>query len=258
MADDSLQWPEDEDQQTDNQAPSAQDLEQRFTKPATSDDQRTTQHDSAADLEKQFGLPPHEGSDRNPNRKPLAPPQTEPDDGGLHNKLPVGPSALKNLGLKIVVNKKAKGGGIAGIILAVIMFVSGALFQGPLQIVHYAQLLSAFNFDFNTSIIEDRMDDAYRYLRYPDNPELRRIGRLQRGFAARAETRMRAAGLEPNYSNAAGSKGRLVSLDITDPDIVREGIAAGVYYCLHKPINAKLLSRLQHFRSGQQIQIGLG
>lgn len=30
----------------------------------------------------------------------------------------------------------------------------------------------------------------------------------------------------------------------SDPEVVREGIAAGVYYCLHKPINAKLLGTL--------------
>lgn len=106
--------------------------------------------------------------------------------------------------------KKTIGGAVAGVLVGGGMFVFGIV-QGPLQTVHFAQLLDRFHSQTNNDTFEGRLTNAWRYFRYPDSPEQRRVGKFARVSAANAETKLRNAGIVVEYERGRMHRGNITN-----------------------------------------------
>jgi hypothetical protein len=113
-------------------------------------------------------------------------------------------------------SKKGRAGIATGGILGSGLFLF-SIVQAPLQIVHFAQNLDRFHSLANNETFEGRLTNFWRYARFPENPEQRRVGVFARKSAAAAEAKFRLAGLNPQYEG-----GRMLRMDITNPDVIPE------------------------------------
>ena len=112
-----------------------------------------------------------------------------------------------------ITRRRAVGGGIAGGIVGGLIAMS-VFTSGPLQIIHFGQLLQSFHFGISNSITNDRTGSMYRYLRYPGNVEMRRMGVLGNKISARIDARFKSAGLTPHYEG-----GRLIHYRINPANL---------------------------------------
>ena len=114
---------------------------------------------------------------------------------------------------KFTKRQKTIGGGVVGVGITGIIAAS-ILSSGPLQIFQIANLLDSFHMPKVNSLTEDRLGNFYRYLKYSDSPENRRVGAIARKSSAKIEAEFRARGLNPDWQN-----GRLVKFDVNPADL---------------------------------------
>lgn len=111
-----------------------------------------------------------------------------------------------------LTGKKAGiGAGITGILIGGTFGVLSIL-QGPLQIVHFSQLLERFHFTSDQEFMDGRAGKLIKYARTRNTPERRNLSYLGNKIADRYETKLRTAGMEPVYEG--GRTGRLNAIDI--------------------------------------------
>jgi len=112
--------------------------------------------------------------------------------------------------------------GLVGILIAGGLFGLGSILQGPLQFVHFAELLDQFHAPF----VEDQDVSAatrmYRFLRNPNNPENRRLSILGNKQADAITDIMGARGIELDYSRGANNRLGAISIDPSDTRTVNE------------------------------------
>lgn len=90
----------------------------------------------------------------------------------------------------------------------------------PFEIIHFAKLLEQFHFSSNEQITENRLSRAYRYIKYPDNPEMRRLGPVKQKWANSLLERARTdLGVEfkTDVDLGTGKSGVLERIDFVDP-----------------------------------------
>lgn len=114
----------------------------------------------------------------------------------------------------------ATGGGVtAGLIAAVIGTLS--IVQGPLQIVHFAQLLRQFHFSNNESFGDDRSTKFLRNL-YKNRPQRSRLGVLGNKYADKYELRLqKESGLRSIYD---GTSGKFLGFQVIDETKARSSL----------------------------------
>jgi|GEM_PF-1929154 len=208
MANDLLQRP-DEDQDHANQTPDVNELEDLYQRDAIPDNKRNvdTPAPGADKLEDAYNQPARQDQDRN---------TSEPDETeSMLNRLPSGGGTRleKVTGFFRKNKKPAIGTGVAGGVISLV-FALFSITSGPLQVIHYSQILQGINMLLPNEVFDDRLNSIRKFARHPTNPELRRINKLQQRVASNAEAKYRASGFEPVYE---GASGRLTGFDI-DPD----------------------------------------
>lgn len=110
--------------------------------------------------------------------------------------------------------QKGIGGVLIGLFLAAI-FGLMSITSGPLQFIHASKLLQQFHFGEQENFFEDRMGKTYRYFKWQNKPQNRRLTVVGNRLADVIEAKYQAAGIEPDFHPASG---RLRALDI---DIAR-------------------------------------
>lgn len=105
------------------------------------------------------------------------------------------------------------GGGIAGALgggTITLMFIFSS---GPLQFLHFAQILQQFHFGNSDSFTNGRAAQLIEYARTRNEPERRNLNYFGDRIADHYSTRLRDAGIEFEYNNRAR-----VAAVIVDPD----------------------------------------
>lgn len=111
-----------------------------------------------------------------------------------------------------ISGKKAGiGAGITGILIGG-TFGLLSVMQGPLQIVHFSQLLERFHFTSDQEFMDGRAGKLIKYARTRNEPQRRNLSYLGNKLADRYEVKLKAAGMEPVYEG--GRTGRLNAIDI--------------------------------------------
>ncbi|MES2971839.1 MAG: hypothetical protein V4702_05960 [Patescibacteria group bacterium] len=87
---------------------------------------------------------------------------------------------------------------ISSVIVAVAFFVA-LIVMGPLKLIHAAQMLQKFHFGAVESYIEGRTARIYRYYKWQDKPQNRRLSRIGNNLADKIETRYAKAGMELEF-----------------------------------------------------------
>ncbi len=105
----------------------------------------------------------------------------------------------------------ALGGGILG----------GTISQGPLQFIHFSQLLQGAHLQDEGDESDDRWSRIARYIREPDKPENTRMGVLGNLMADRVEKRFNKSGVESAYTRLFG----FLDGYIIDPDKLSDDFA---------------------------------
>ena len=107
---------------------------------------------------------------------------------------------------KITRRRAAAGGGLGGVLIAVIL--GGAtVTQGPLEIIHFAQLMEKFHFSSQQDAQDGRLMRIARFIRDPSRPENTRMGIVGNYTANKLEAKIHeATGFKPVYENGQ-SKG---------------------------------------------------
>lgn len=109
-------------------------------------------------------------------------------------------------------------GGGAGIVISGGIFAS-VFIAGPFQVFQFANLLQSFHIAPNDSVSEGRLTNFYRYLRFPNNVEQRRIGTIARKTVGGLEANLKQRGLTPEWGTTGIEKGRLKSLRVNSADL---------------------------------------
>ncbi|HYF96569.1 MAG TPA: hypothetical protein VD947_00860, partial [Patescibacteria group bacterium] len=114
------------------------------------------------------------------------------------------PGALLHKPIKLLLRNKKKsiGGAILGLIIGLLMLMAN-VFHGPLQFIHFSQLLQQFHMQPNEDFGSDR---AFRTLIYGSvgQAERGRLGLTTNILADRWERRLADNGFRPLYSNNTG------------------------------------------------------
>jgi hypothetical protein len=123
-----------------------------------------------------------------------------------------GEAENKSVVRKVVWQKKT------GIIAMILALITGGgigfigISQGPLQLIHAGRLLQGFHFSPYEDLFENRLSKAYRYTKYPDKPQNRRLTVLGNRSADKIETKLRNAGID--FELDAGNRVRRVNIDV--------------------------------------------
>lgn len=107
------------------------------------------------------------------------------------------------------------GSGIGLLVGGGIGFFS--IIQGPLQIIHFSQLLQRFHFSNNEMFMDSRTGNMLRYLRNSDAPSRRNLGFLGNKIADKHIKSLEAAGMEFDFTNPRGAPSRRVTSITIDP-----------------------------------------
>jgi hypothetical protein len=127
---------------------------------------------------------------------------------------------------KLANGKNGAKGGVVGLLLGGSIGLFG-IFQGPLQIIHFSQLLDRFHFQTNSDFSNSRTMKMMRYLRYAnsDHPERRRLGIVMNRYANAIETRWARAGYQPVYDGPRNTlNGMRISPDVDTRPFERAGV----------------------------------
>lgn len=112
-----------------------------------------------------------------------------------------------------LTRRQAVTGGVTGILIGG-AFGLFSILHGPLQIIHFAQLLQKFHFSVNEDFMDGR---AGRYLRYgfSGNAERARLGFVRDKIASRVEARLQNnSGVRSIYSDPPNR--RLIGYEVID------------------------------------------
>jgi len=95
---------------------------------------------------------------------------------------------------------------IATIIFGIIGVAYGgfSFLSGPFQLVHFSQQMDEVHFKPVDDALAFRGTKIIRWIRFPRNPEMRRMGAIRTRLAERWESNIRAIGAEPHYSPVFG------------------------------------------------------
>jgi hypothetical protein len=109
----------------------------------------------------------------------------------------------KNVGWLIRNRKAVFGGGIVSSFIAIIFFFIGS---GPLQFMHFAQLLEQFHFSAQQHQDDDRFMKAARFIHYASSGEVEktRLGFVGNKLADQFEKKLNASGFKSAYSERFG------------------------------------------------------
>ncbi len=174
-------------------------LEDSWDEPAIADEDRNTKparsHDNKALDKQENSAGDHDHS----------------DTASQHETNVVGPGG-KSGGSRFQLTPRR---GIAGLIVTLMIggtFGFMSVSQGPLQLLHFSQLLQRFHFANDESFSDSRVGKLYKYMKTRNSPERRNLGRFGNVMADHYEKRLKIAGIEPKYD-----KGRITGYDI-DPN----------------------------------------
>ncbi len=118
----------------------------------------------------------------------------------------------KNRLLKWLVNlqtrQKVIGGGVIGIIIAAIVFLS-TIITGPLQFIHIAQLLQRFHFLSQQDTGNSRILKLYKWARNvpAGTPENTRLGFIGKRVAKNIDDQLEAIGITKKYDHLGNYEG---------------------------------------------------
>lgn len=121
---------------------------------------------------------------------------------------PRGPGQRARMALRKRRNKILLG------MLGGLLPVVGTFISLPYQLTNLSSLLQQFHFSINEDVGESRTTRLIRYMRYQNEPDAaarRRLSIVGNAIADRVETKMRALGYTPNYSEGIGL---LESIDV--------------------------------------------
>lgn len=107
--------------------------------------------------------------------------------------------------------------GIIGIVIAGAFGISTIL-QGPLQIVHFSQLLQRFHFLNDQEFMDGRAGKIIRYARTRNEPQRRNLSYLSNKLADKYEVKLRSAGMEPIYEGGRAGRLNALEIDIRTPE----------------------------------------
>jgi hypothetical protein len=110
--------------------------------------------------------------------------------------------------------KKAAGGGIAALVGGGLVTGIFILSSGPLQMLHFGQLLQQFHFTDSDDFGNGRASRLIQYARTRDEPEKRNLEYFGNKIADSYTAKLRDAGIEFDYNNQ--SRIRKINIDI-DP-----------------------------------------
>ncbi len=122
------------------------------------------------------------------------------DEGGLFRNEDEGGGKRKTFLSRFSRRQKVGGGVGAGLLIASIFGIFSVL-HGPLQIVHFAQLLQRFHFTNNENFSDSRTGKLYIYLTTRSNPNRRNLGIIMNKPADRYERFLKEAGIEMNFDH---------------------------------------------------------
>jgi hypothetical protein len=96
------------------------------------------------------------------------------------------------------------GGTGAGAIIGIIFGIS-TVTQGPMEFVHFEQLMEKFHFSSQQDAQDSRLMKTIRYLRDPSKPQNTRMGIVGNAIANKLESKIHdATGLSPKYDKTTG------------------------------------------------------
>lgn len=185
----------------------ADDLEDTYNSPTATDADLPEGHPSRTKTPEQLATAeaePPAGSST------TAADQTEADQLGKGYTS----EAKQKVRRKFWTRKKAIGGGIVGLLIGGSFGVFSIL-QGPFQIIQFAQWLSGPHMSANNEFSNSRATKLWRIIKYPHNPEMRRLGTHLNKYASRVEARWKDAGFEPKYDGPSNRLDRF----ILSPDV---------------------------------------
>jgi|GEM_PF-2793309 len=113
--------------------------------------------------------------------------------------------------------RKVITGGIIGLLIGGGFGLFG-LISGPLQFLHFSQILQKSQFGTNEMFGRDRSGKLIRRLTAGNSPERRNMSFLGNRVADRYQSRLRQAGLELNFQNPDGSQSRTLRSVRVDPN----------------------------------------
>jgi len=105
--------------------------------------------------------------------------------------------------------QKFIGGGATGLIVGVI-FSLLTFFSGPLQIVHFSQLLQRFHFSNDSQFMDNRAGKIIKWAKTRNATERRHMGIFGNIIADHYATKFKEQGMEAKYNSA----GRIDSIEI--------------------------------------------
>ncbi len=122
-----------------------------------------------------------------------------------------GGKKARSLRSRLLTRRNTTTGIIVGI-LTVGGFGAFSIVQGPLKILHFAQLISN-PFTLGNNIMSDRLTNHYEWARYPANPEQRRLSAKGRFIANRVDARLNRNGMRTVYGTEGRNRGRLTHIE---------------------------------------------
>lgn len=187
---------------------------------------------------------------------------TSGEEGGLYNNEGSGSSKKSSRFSARTKRRAGIGGGIAGIgIFGAIIF--GSVAQGPLQFIHFAQLLQRFHFSSHEAFQDYRSSKMLYYgITGQGGTQDSRLGTMGNKFADKWEEELvKKTGLRPVYSQRGG---RFIGFEIVDENKAvnnlldaseKDGKAArGVERAMGKGAEIKTVGEA---RAGKQAIVGV-
>lgn len=119
--------------------------------------------------------------------------------------------------IRITKKQGIVGGSAAGLLIGG-GFGIMSMISGPLQIVHFAQLLQGFHFGNNALFQDSRASRLIRYARTQNEPSRRNLGFISNQFADHYQRKLTNMGFELNFTDAASNQGRYIRSISVDPN----------------------------------------
>lgn len=114
----------------------------------------------------------------------------------------------------IITKKQGVVGGIVGVLVGG-SFGALSIMQGPLQLMHFSQLLQRFHLSRTQDLTDNSLSKLYKYMNSRDlSRQDRRIGKRMSQVAQRYDARLANAGLKFDYDSAGTFRG----VEVLDPD----------------------------------------